>query len=246
MPRKPKMPKYVGLLVHRGAGFASARRGYSISLTICPEDIGLSCDATNAEMVEAVIEAVKQGAIKRERKAIANAMRAARGRPYSQWEMYFADKFISGAELRNTNAQDDQDLRWVCLTDWIERGLYRSNTITAEDLEATRFNLSRILSMPKTKSQPAYDIDGDVFGYVRTVVSIAAAEGAATAPPGTQAYMLMRPLGEEAWHNCGLVADLTDNKVANAMDEWHDGADNCQYDIDIAWLADAESGKETP
>jgi hypothetical protein len=116
MPRKPKMPKYVGLLVHRGAGLASARRGYSISLTICPEDIGVSCDATNAEMVEAVVTDIKRSAAERERKAIADAVLNAKVNPFSVWRLVVE----GGAPImRHTEG------RAASLPDWIEHGMYR-------------------------------------------------------------------------------------------------------------------------
>ncbi len=116
MPRKPKMPKYVGLLVHCGAGFASARRGYSISLTICPEDIGVSCDATNAEMVEAVVTEIKRSAAERERKAIAAALRAASAPGAEPWALWIES---SGPTMR------DSEGKGLPLADWIEQGMYR-------------------------------------------------------------------------------------------------------------------------
>lgn len=112
--RKPKMPKNAGIRFDPSTGQSWV--AYEVTVTINPAEYGVSPGATNREMVEAVIEAVKQGAIKRERKAIADAVLNAKVNPFSVWRLVVE----GGAPImRRTEG------RAASLADWIEHGMYR-------------------------------------------------------------------------------------------------------------------------
>ena len=75
MRRKPKMPKYVGLIVCRDEDLAGAQPGYSISLTVGARDLGVSGDSTNDEMVQAFIDVIRKRARAEERARVVAYLR---------------------------------------------------------------------------------------------------------------------------------------------------------------------------
>lgn len=113
MPKKPKMPKNAGIRFDPSTGQSWV--AYEVTVTINPAEYGVSSGATNREMVEAVIEAVKQGAIKRERKAIADAVLNAKVNPFSVWRLVVE----GGAPIMR-----HPEGRAASLADWIEHGMY--------------------------------------------------------------------------------------------------------------------------
>jgi hypothetical protein len=123
--RKPKMPKNAGIRFDPATGQSWV--AYEVTVTINPAEYGVSPGATNREMVEAVIEAVKQDAIKRERKAIADAVLNAKVNPFSVWRLVVE----GGAPImRHTEG------RAASLADWIEHGMYRPS-VAAESGKET-------------------------------------------------------------------------------------------------------------
>jgi hypothetical protein len=136
------MPKYVGLIIRDDEPVGSARPGFSISLTVCPDDIGVSRDATNLEMVQALVNSIRarerqalmaeikslrddvfaasteaDTAAERERKAIAAALRAASAPGAEPWALWIES---SGPTMR------DSDGKGLPLADWIEQGAYKT------------------------------------------------------------------------------------------------------------------------
>ena len=101
------------------------------------------------------------------------------------------------------------------------------------------YNLSHLGSLPVVKNLPAY-VD-DAVTYLHAVVSIAANEGATTAPSGTRAHMLVRPQGETAWCHWGPVADLTVDVVESALQTCIDDEEEDRVEVSIAWMTDAEA-----
>jgi hypothetical protein len=101
------------------------------------------------------------------------------------------------------------------------------------------YDLKNIGSLPTVKNQPAYT--GDVLAYIDAVVSVAAFEGAATAPPGTRAHMQVRPVGQTAWYAWGPVADLTVENIGHALEACIDvDGDDGRVEIEVVWMTDAE------
>tara|TARA_R110000822_G_scaffold59521_4_gene148493 strand:+ start:137 stop:475 length:339 start_codon:yes stop_codon:yes gene_type:complete len=100
------------------------------------------------------------------------------------------------------------------------------------------YELKHVASVPETKNQPAFA--GDVFTYVLAVVSIAAAEGTATAPPDTRAHLCVRPEGEAAWLYCDRVEGLTCAHIEEAFDACIGDPDENRMEVAIKWLTGAE------
>ena len=73
------MPKYVGLIIRGNEPVGSARPGFSISLTVCPDDIGAPHDATNLEMVQAFVNSIRA----RERQALIAEIKSLRDDVYA-------------------------------------------------------------------------------------------------------------------------------------------------------------------
>jgi hypothetical protein len=101
-----------------------------------------------------------------------------------------------------------------------------------------KYELKHIGSVPETGNQPAYA--GDLMVYVKAIVSIAASEGAATAPPSTRARLCVRPEGETAWLYFGPVEDLTLKDIENAFDTCISEPDEDRMEVEIKWLTDEE------
>lgn len=103
------------------------------------------------------------------------------------------------------------------------------------------YEMRHIATLPETGNRPAYA--GDLMTYVQSVVTIAASEGAASAPPDTRAHMCARPEGAGAWAwlYFGPVAGLTLADIESAFDSCiYDDGD--RMEVTIKWLADAEDG----
>jgi hypothetical protein len=100
------------------------------------------------------------------------------------------------------------------------------------------YDPKHVSSLPVVKNQPAYV--GDAILYIQVIVTIAALEGVATAPPGTRAHLRMRPVGEKAWCYYGPVADLTYNGVKEALQTCIDD-DEGRVEVDITWMTEAEA-----
>lgn len=101
-----------------------------------------------------------------------------------------------------------------------------------------KYELKHIGSVPETGNQPAYA--DNLMAYVKAIVSIAASEGAATAPPDTRAHLRVRPEGETAWLYFGPVDDLTIEDIENAFDTCISEPDEDRMEFDVRWLTDAE------
>lgn len=127
MPRqsKPKMPKNAGIRFDTATGQTWV--AYEVTVTINPAEYGVSPNATNREMVEAVIEAVKQGAVKRERKVIADAVLNAKVNPFSVWRLV-----VEGGAPIMRHAEG----RAASLADWIEHGMHRPDVAAESGKEA--------------------------------------------------------------------------------------------------------------
>ncbi len=127
MPKKPKMPKYVGLSIYNDGSLADAQPVYSISLTINPAGFGVSCDATNAEMVSAFIDGVRKAAVEKERQNIIAAEREVIARALQDAMEDFDDSpwsLVLNERQRPLMKVAGSGWTTVSITDWIERGLY--------------------------------------------------------------------------------------------------------------------------
>ncbi len=100
------------------------------------------------------------------------------------------------------------------------------------------YDLKNIGSLPTVKNQPAYALD--VCAYVLSVVSIAANDGAPTAPLGTRANLRVRPAGEIAWLYCGPVDELTVADIENAFAACIIDPGEDRMESDIQWMTAAE------
>jgi hypothetical protein len=118
MPRKPKMPKYIGLITTAGGGLASARPGYQISVAVRPDEIGVSSEATNSEMVHAMFRTI----CRNERRLMADALRAASAPGAEPWALWIEG---GGPIMRRP------DGKGLPLADWIEQGMYRPEASAA-------------------------------------------------------------------------------------------------------------------
>ena len=117
MPKKPKMPKNAGIRFDPATGQSWV--AYEVTVTINPAEYGVSPGATNREMVEAVLEALRRSAAERERKAIADAVLAAclaNGAGTEPWALW-----IEGGRPIMRSPEG----RAASLADWIEHGMYR-------------------------------------------------------------------------------------------------------------------------
>jgi hypothetical protein len=104
-----------------------------------------------------------------------------------------------------------------------------------------KYELKHIGSVPETKNRPALlGLADDAVHYVKAIVSIAADEGAATVPPGTRAWLCVRPEGETAWMYFDPVEDLTITDIENAFDVCISEPDEDRMEVKIKWLTAAE------
>lgn len=100
------------------------------------------------------------------------------------------------------------------------------------------YDMKHVASVPETKNQPAFA--GDIIDYIAAVVAVAASEGAAAAPPGARARLVVRPESEGAWFYCQAVDDLTLKDIENAFDACISDPDEDRMEVDIKWITDAE------